>query len=373
MTKLDKNLKNPDRLNLAATLQAGGELFPALQILDENGTVVRPDLIPDLEDEELVALMKQLVYGRTYDQRITTLNRQGQLSNFPPFAGQEASQLITQFALEAGDYLLPTYRDVVPLIKHGLPMWQAFLWYRGHVAGNQYEADFKGLPAQVIIGSQCVQAAGIGLGLKKNGKPNVVLTYIGDGGTSQGDFYEGMNFAGAFAAPVIFLVQNNLYAISVPREIQTKAQTLAQKSLAAGIAGIQVDGMDPLAIYVATKAARDYAVAGNGPVVLETLTFRFGPHTMSDDPTRYRSPDIVEAWQPKDPLIRMRTYLEGKGLWSAAQEELYAEEVKEEIKHALIKSNSVEPQKVSTFLRNMFEVAPQNIAEQIAEFEAKGN
>src|SRR5699024_9698528 len=158
-----------------------------------------------------------------------------------------------------------------------------------------------------------VQAAGVGLGLRMRGKKNVAVTYTGDGGTSQGDFYEGLNFAGAFNANVIFIVQNNGFAISVPREKQTKAKTLAQYAVAAGMEGIQVDGMDVLAVYAATKDARERAINGEGPTMIETLTYRYGPHTMAgDDPTRYRSADLDTEWEKKDPLVRFRKFLESK-------------------------------------------------------------
>ena len=166
---------------------------------------------------------------------------------------------------------------------------------------------------QIIIGAQYVQAAGVALGLKKRGAKAVAITYTGDGGTSQGDFYEGMNFAGAYKAPAIFIVQNNQFAISTPREKQTAAQTLAQKAVAAGIPGILVDGMDPLAVYAATHEARERAINGEGPTLIETMTYRYGPHTMAgDDPTRYRTADIDNEWEKKDPLVRFRKFLEGK-------------------------------------------------------------
>lgn len=170
--------------------------------------------------------------------------------------------------------MFPGYRDVPQLIQHGLPVYKAFLWSRGHAVGSQYPENLHAMPPQIIIGAQIVQATGAGIGLKKRGKPNVAFTYTGDGGSSQGDFYEGINFAGAYKAPVVFFIQNNGYAISTPRHKQTAATTLAQKAVAAGIPGIQVDGMDPLAVYAVTKQAREWAIAGNGPVLIETVTSR---------------------------------------------------------------------------------------------------
>ncbi|HJV15825.1 MAG TPA: pyruvate dehydrogenase (acetyl-transferring) E1 component subunit alpha [Bacillales bacterium] len=359
------------KFNLDSLLDSMNEYFPMYQILDEAGKVVAPDLMPNLSDVELVELMERLVWGRTYDTRVTILNRQGLLGNYAPSGGQEASQLASQFALEKGDYLLPTYRDLPPLVQHGMPLKQAFFWYKGHVSGNMFPHDFAAMPAQVIIGAQYTQAAGVALGFKKRNNQKVVMTYIGDGGTSQGDFYEGINFAGAFNAPAIFIVQNNLFGISTPRHKQTKAKTLAQKAVAAGIPGIQVDGMDPLAIYAAVKEARAYAIAGNGPVLIETMTFRYGPHTMSDDPKRYRSQDLVGEWQKRDCLIRMRNFLIEKGLWSEEKENEVIEKTKQDIKDALDAVNNEAPQKVSTFLKNMYKEAPQNIQEQIRIYEQK--
>ena len=171
--------------------------------------------------------------------------------------------------------------------------------------------------------------------------------------------------------PPVIVIQNNGYGISVPVEEQTKAETLAQKAVAAGIPGIQVDGMDPLAMYAAVSAARKHAIAGNGPVLIEALTYRFGPHTMSDDPTRYRGDEELSDWEKKDPLVRMKKYLEGKGLWSKEQDEEVVEACKQEIKEAVAAIGQVEKQKVSDFLKNMYDVSPQNIQEQIAEYEEK--
>lgn len=346
--------------------------FPTVQILDEDGKIVNPDLMPDLSDEELVDLMSKMVWSRVLDQRSTALNRQGRLGFVAPTAGQEASQLASHYAIEKEDVLLPGYRDVPQLIQHGLPLKEAFLWSRGHAAGNKYDASLQALPPQIIIGAQIVQAAGVALGLKKRGKKNVVLTYTGDGGSSQGDFYEGMNFAGAYNAPAIFIVQNNGYAISTPRSVQTKAVTLAQKAVAAGIPGVQVDGMDALAVYAVTKEARERAIAGDGPTLIETLTYRYGPHTLSgDDPTRYRTKETDDIWEKRDPLVRMRIFLTEKGLWTEEKENEVIEAAKEEIKDAIKEADQEPKQKVSDFLKNMFEEPTQTLKEQIAIFEAK--
>lgn len=364
--------KKVNPLDFAALMEDINADFPTIQVLDKDGKVVDKDLLPDLSDDELVELMTRMVWARVLDQRSTALNRQGRLGFYAPTAGQEASQLASQFAMDKEDVLLPGYRDVPQLIQHGLPLRDAFLWSRGHAAGSEYAESLKALPPQIIIGAQYVQAAGVALGLKKRNKPNVAFTYTGDGGSSQGDFYEGINFAGAYKANAVFFIQNNGYAISTPRELQTAANTLAQKGIAAGIPSIQVDGMDALAVYKVTKAAREWAAAGNGPVLIETLTFRYGPHTLSgDDPTRYRTQEVEDEWHAKDPLTRFRIYLTEKGLWSEEKEEQIIEQTKEEIKTAIKAADAAPKQKVSDFLKNMFEVTPKLIQEQIDTFEAK--
>src|SRR4051794_19828393 len=309
-------LKNA-QLDATKALEAVEEQFQTLQILNEEGEIVNEAAMPDLTDEQLQELMRRMVYTRILDQRSISLNRQGRLGFYAPTAGQEASQLASQFALEKEDFILPGYRDVPQLIWHGLPLYQAFLFSRGHFKGNQIPEGVNVISPQIIIGAQYVQAAGVALGMKKRGAKSVAVTYTGDGGTSQGDFYEGINFAGAFKAPAIFIIQNNRFAISTPVEKQSAVSSLAQKAVAAGIPGIQVDGMDALAVYAAVKEARERAINGEGPTLIETLTYRYGPHTMAgDDPTRYRTSDLDNEWELKDPLVRFRKFLEGKKLWN---------------------------------------------------------
>ncbi|MFP7494226.1 pyruvate dehydrogenase (acetyl-transferring) E1 component subunit alpha [Terribacillus saccharophilus] len=343
-----------------------------LQILNEDGEVVNKEALPDLSDEELKELMHRMVYTRILDQRSIALNRQGRLGFYAPTAGQEASQLGTHFALEKEDFILPGYRDVPQLIWHGLPLYQAFLFSRGHFHGNQFPEGVNALSPQIIIGAQYTQAAGVALGMKRRGKKSVAITYTGDGGTSQGDFYEGMNFAGAYDAPAIFIVQNNQFAISVPREKQTKAKTLAQKAVAVGIPGVVVDGMDVLAVYAATKEARERAINGEGPTLIETLTYRYGPHTMAgDDPTRYRTEDMDTEWEKQDPLVRFRKYLESKGLWSEEEENKVIDQAKEEIKAAIKEADNYPKMKVSDLINNMYEVLPSNLEEQLEVYKEK--
>ncbi|RUL51881.1 MULTISPECIES: pyruvate dehydrogenase (acetyl-transferring) E1 component subunit alpha [Lysinibacillus] len=364
--------KKSTLFNPAATLQEIENKFEMFQILNEQGEVVNKDAVPNLSDEELVELMTRMVYTRILDQRSISLNRQGRLGFYAPTAGQEASQLASHFALEKEDWILPGYRDVPQIVWHGLPLWKAFLFSRGHFVGNQIPKGVNVVPPQIIIGAQYVQTAGVALGLKKRGSNTVAITYTGDGGSSQGDFYEGINFAGAQKTPAIFIVQNNQFAISTPREVQTAAKTIAQKGIAAGIPSVLVDGMDPLAVYVATKDARDRAVRGEGPSLIETMCYRYGPHTMSgDDPTRYRTSDIDNEWAAKDPIVRFRIYLEGRGLWNEQKETEVIERAKEEIKEAIKKADETPKQKVTDLISNMYEEMPYNLQEQYEIYKAK--
>ena len=368
MTEEMKNHFNP--VGTLRNIEAQFEMF---QILNEKGEVVNEAAMPNLTDEELVELMTRMVYTRVLDQRSISLNRQGRLGFYAPTAGQEASQIASHFALDKQDWVLPGYRDIPQIVWHGLPLWKAFLFSRGHFIGNQAPEGVNVLAPQIIIGAQYIQAAGVALGLQKRGSKTVAITYTGDGGTSQGDFYEGINFAGAFKSPAIFIVQNNQFAISTPRELQTAATTLAQKGIAAGIPSVLVDGMDPLAVYAATKDARDRAVNGEGPTLIETMCYRYGPHTMAgDDPTRYRTSDTDNEWAEKDPLVRFRIFLEGKGIWSSEKEEAVIERAKEEIKEAIKLADQAPKQKVTELMENMQAgEMPYNLKEQYAIYKEK--
>jgi pyruvate dehydrogenase E1 component alpha subunit len=363
--------KNP--LDFDKLVKSYGELFPMVQILDKDGKVVNEDLVPDLSDDELVELMERMVFSRVLHDRSMALSRQGRLGFYAPTEGQEASQIASHYALEQQDWIYPGYRDVPQIIMHGLPIYKAFLWSRGHVAGNDYQEDLNIMYPQIIIGAQFIQAMGNAVGQKLAGKENeITITYTGDGGSSQGDTYEGLNYAGRYKAPVIFVIQNNGYAISTPREKQTAAETLAQKGVAVGIPSVQVDGMDPLAMYAVTKAAREWAVKGNGPVLIESITSRFGPHSTSgDDPTRYRTQESFDYWEERDPLIRFRNYLTEKELWTEEHEEELIEQYKEEITEAAKQADQAEKMTVSDSLDWMFSNPGQNIQEQIEKYQTK--
>mgnify|MGYP001226909373 FL=1 len=345
------------------------EKVETIQVLDAQGKVVSADLEPQLSDEQLREIMKRMVFTRVLDQRAISLNRQGRLGFYAPVSGQEGTMIGSQFALRKEDFILPSYRDIPQIVWHGLPLYQAFLYSRGHQTGGRIPEDVNVLMPPIIIGAQIVQTTGVALGFKKKNEKRVAVTYIGDGGTSQGDFYEGINFAGVYQTPSVYVVQNNQYAISVPVEMQTNADTLAQKAVAAGIPGYQVDGMDVLAVYAVMSEVVEKARQGEGPALLECLTYRYGPHTMAgDDPTRYRTDKEQDEWEQNDPLVRFRKYLKAKDLWSDEDEEQTIEEAKEEIKKAVKKADETEEMTIPGLIDSMYETLPLPLEEQKAEF-----
>ncbi|GAB2024580.1 thiamine pyrophosphate-dependent dehydrogenase E1 component subunit alpha [Lactovum odontotermitis] len=366
-------------LDFEKQIELQDSAFPMLQVLNEDGKIVDEEGLKraGLSDAELVDLFKNMLLSRQIDIRCMKLAKQGRMGFFGPTAGQEASQMASAFAFGEQDWLFPGYRDLPQIYSKGWPIWKGLLWSRGHQLGNEYTTD-DGKPVnswfpQIIIGAQYVEAAGVALGLKKKKQDAVAFVYTGDGGSSQGDTYEGINFASAYKAPLVAFIQNNGFAISTPRKLQTAAQHLAAKGWAAGAPSIVVDGNDAIAMYLAAKEARAWAVAGNGPVVIETITNRLEPHsTAGDDPLRYRTQEDIDSWWKKEPLIRMRKFLTDKKLWDEKQEEAYIAELDARIDEDVKKANAVEKQKISSFIKNTLEVPGQAMTEQIAKFESEG-
>lgn len=284
-----------------------------LSILDETGKIVDTKNDPKLDKETLMGMYKTFVLTRIADQRALNYQRQGRMLTFPPTRGQEAIQIGLAQAMEKQDWLSPYFRDLASMLHRGVRLDQIFLYWYGNEWGNHFDPTLNTLPVNVVIGSQIPIGAGLAYASQLLNKNQVVLATIGDGGTSHGEFYEGLNFASVYNSPLVVLIQNNQYAISTPRSKATKAETLAQKAVAFGIPGIQVDGNDILAVYKAVKEAVDYARAGNGPVLIEAISYRLTAHTTSDDPTIYRSDEEVAIWEAKEPLIRFKKYLTDLG------------------------------------------------------------
>ncbi len=304
-----------------------------LSILDEHGQV-DPDLEPAIPAETLLAMHRAMLLSRRFDARLLMLQRQGRLGTFAPGTGQEAAQIGAVATLEPRDWVLPTYREGPALIWRGTPLWGLLLYDAGFNEGGAPPQGWNNLPISIPVGSQIPHAVGLAYAARQRGLDEVALAFFGDGATSTGDFHEALNFAAVFETATIFLCQNNQWAISVPRERQTRARTLAQKALAYGVPGLQVDGNDILAVYAATAEAVNRARAGEGPTLVEALTYRMGVHTTADDPTRYRKEEELREWEKKDPISRFQSYLHAKGLLDQAAVAALEEEVKAEIEAA---------------------------------------
>ncbi len=303
-----------------------------LQILDEAGKVDKK-LEPDLTEEDLLGIYRTMTRARELDRRMLNLQRQGRIGTFGPTTGQEASTVGPAFAMGENDWLVTSFRELGARLQRGEPAINALTFHNGYEEGNTLPEGVNGItPISIIVGSQTLHAAGIAYALRYRGVEDAaVVTFFGDGASSEGDVYEAMNFAGVWNVPVVFICQNNQWAISVPRSHQTAATTLAQKAIAAGIRGIQVDGNDVLAMYAATKEALERAKAGEGPTLIEAITYRLLMHTTADDPKKYRDEaEEQEAWT-REPLIRYRAYLEGKGIWNEEKQSTLQEEMAAEI------------------------------------------
>ncbi|WEK55840.1 MAG: pyruvate dehydrogenase (acetyl-transferring) E1 component subunit alpha [Candidatus Cohnella colombiensis] len=340
-----------------------------LQVLSLEGELINPERMPKLSDEQLKEIMYRMVFTRAWDDRAINLGRQGRLGFYAPVSGQEATMVGSEYALTKDDFVCPGYRDMPQIVWHGLPLYQAFLYSRGHQHGGQIPQDVNVLMPQIIIGAQILHATGIAMGYKLKNEKRVAITYTGDGGSSEGDFYEGLNFAGAFKLPAIYFVQNNGYAITTPFSKQTGAQSIAHKALAAGIRGVQIDGMDVLAVISAVQEAAEIGRNGGGATLIEGLTYRYRPHSMADDPTKYRSKEEEQEWSLKDPLVRFGKYLASKGLWSDEDTARVREEAKSTVNEQIKKAEQTEKMTVAGLIDSMFEHTPPHLEEQKADFQ----
>ena len=302
-----------------------------LSILDSDGNLDTA-LEPKLADTDLRSLYRSMLLGRRLDERMVRLQRQGRIGTFAPTKGQEAAQVGSIYTLRPTDWMVPSFRETAAMIWRGWPIEKLLLFFSGHLEGGQPAPDQHDLPITIPVATQLPHAVGLAYAAQYRGDDVVVMAYFGDGATSEGDFHEAMNFAGVWHVPVVFVCQNNQWAISVPLKKQTHSRTIAQKALAYGLPGIQVDGNDVLAVYAATREAVERARAGDGPTLIECVTYRLGVHTTADDPTKYRSDLEVAMWEQKDPLTRFRAYLEKRNLLEEGLEQRVDDEIAEAVR-----------------------------------------
>jgi len=335
---------------------------------------------PRLSGDELKRMYTALVKVRMLDDRMLTLQRQGRVGFYVPSTGEEALQVGSAWVLEKDDWVFPAYREPGAALVRGMPVKKIFAQIYGNsidtskgrqMPSHLSDKDVNFVTPSSPVATQVPIAVGAAMAITLRKERNVALVYFGDGATSTGDFHVGMNFAGVFNAPCIFLCKNNQWAISLPFTRQTASQSVAMKAMAYGFEGVRVDGNDVLAVYISTKHAVENARAGKGPTLIEAVTYRMGPHSSSDDPTRYRDAKEVEEWRKRDPITRFRLYLQAKALWDEKWEAEIRKQIEEEFA-AVIKEEEAAPKpQVETLFTDVFEDMPWNLREQMEETRAR--
>jgi 2-oxoisovalerate dehydrogenase E1 component alpha subunit len=347
--------------------------FPKIQVIDEQGQVVDEQYKEQMTKEFVLSLYEQIIRVRTFDRKAISLQRQGRLGTYAPFEGQEAAQVGSAMALQKDDWMFPTYRDHAATMTFGHSLPTIFIYWNGRVEGCVPPEGKKIFPPAVPIATQLPHATGAALAEKRRGTNNASIAYFGDGATSEGDFHEGLNFASVFKAPVVFFNQNNSFAISVPIEKQMNSETIAQKSVAYGIPGVRVDGNDIFAVYFETKKALDRARAGEGPTLIEAVTWRYGAHTTADDPTKYRDQSISEKKRKEsDPVVRLQRFMQNEGYWDEKWANDVQEKMNEEIEEAVKEMEAYKAPDVNDMFDYVFEKPTWTIEEQKREIIGNG-
>jgi pyruvate dehydrogenase E1 component alpha subunit len=327
--------------------------------LAPDGTVLRrpPERVAD--PAALIPLYRAMVLTRAFDLKAVSLQRTGRLGTYAVSLGQEAVAVGVASAMRPEDVFLPSYRDNAALLLRGVKMEEILLYWGGDERGCNWSGPAHDFPFCVPVASQAPHAAGAAYALKLRKQPRVAVCFLGDGATSKGDVYEAMNFAGVHKLPVLFVVNNNQWAISVPLRLQTACETLAQKAIAAGFAAEQVDGNDIIAVRAAADEAIAAARAGSGPRLVEAVTYRLGDHTTADDASRYRSPEEVQARWKEEPVARLRAYLVDRKAWGKAEEEALSAECQAQVEAAVERYLAIGPRAPETMFDHLYAALPR--------------
>jgi pyruvate dehydrogenase E1 component alpha subunit len=336
------------------------------QFLNEQGKLV--GTLPKFAENHvaLKELYKVMVLTRTFDKKAIALQRTGKMGTYAPINGQEAISTAIGHAMRPEDVFVPYYRDYAAQIQRGVKMSEILSYWGGDERGSQFTCKSQDLPICVPIASQCLHATGVAFAFQYRNEARVAVVCIGEGGTSEGDFYEAMNVAGTWKLPIVFVVNNNQWAISVPREKQTGTQTIAQKAIAAGFTGIQIDGNDILATRQIIGDAIEKARIGEGPTLIEALTYRLCDHTTADDATRYQPSEEVEIARPKEPIARFKNFLTEQNIWTSAEEEQLVIECAQKVEEAVEEYLTMQPQSIISIFDYHFAELPEYLVEQRA-------
>jgi len=338
-------------------------IIPYLQYLDEASQVTQS--LPEFATNAfLIDLYERMTLLRTFDHQMVNLHRTGKIGTFPSSLGQEALFIAVGSAMRKEDVLCPFYRDHGVLFQRGYKLADVLAYWSGDERGNASDAANQDFPTCITISAQCLHAAGVAYAIKYRQEKRAVLTNIGDGGTSKGDFYEAINLAGAWHLPMVFVVDNNQWAISVPREKQSACETLAQKGIAGGLDCVQIDGNDVIAVFDAVKHALHQARSGGKATVIEALTYRLADHTTVDDATRYSDPELRKEAQKKEPIARLGYYLEAQGVWDREKEAHLQHTCKERVETEITDYFKQEKQKPESMFDHLFETLPEALIDQ---------
>ncbi len=334
------------------------------QFLDHNAEAKGP--LPEFarDPTNLISLYRAMVLTRLFDKKAVALQRTGQLGTYSPALGQEATFVAVGSAMRPEDVLLPTYRECGAMFLHGVSMKELLLYWGGDERGMNYAVAREDFPICVPIATHVPQATGVALAMKLRRQPRVAVCTLGDGATSKGDFYEAVNLAGVWRLPVVFVICNNQWAISLPRRAQTHAQTLAQKAIAAGIDGEQVDGNDVIAVRHLMSQALEKARSGGGPSLIEALSYRMGDHTTADDASRYRTQQELEEQRRFDPIKRLHDYLVKSGEWTAQKEQALNAECAQQIEQGVKEYLATPPPPPESMFDYLYETMPASLASQ---------